>query len=590
MKLRRVRIHNYRSIIDAEIEAHDFTMLVGANNAGKSNFMNALRCFYGDIRWTDNDFPKVESSVEDQESWVELSFDDLTDNEWNTLDEKYKAGVKTHSLVLKRYFKGEKVKSKQSNIYAVVNAPDNERVFYGANTVSATKCGKIVYIPALTTPDEQMKTSGPSPLRKMLNFMLSRVIPNSSAYAQLEQAINQLNQEANCENGFLSRIAQPINEALNQWDVQIDLSVNQISSEVITKSLISYTFADKNISDTGFGLERFGHGFQRAVIYELLRLASSFQQKTQTSTNEFNPNYTLLLFEEPEAFLHPAQQENMAYHLRRFSQNAGQQVLVTSHSPVFVSKNSDDLGQICRIEKDRGISQVFQLKNKDEKILFSARSNLLDPLRRFIDDSNVEKDKKTEAHKLLENAPSDEEIANQYERFRFQLWLDSDCASMFFADKVLLVEGHSEKMLFNYLLANDWHDLTRERIFVVVALGKYNFLRFINLFTDYGIRHGIIMDNDHNKNVHAVINSLIRNRNSKFTLAEPFEFDENLENYLGLTSHVRDDQKPLQILQVLHTLKENKRNCDITHEQLSQKLAQLRQIFCRVLDIQTNRD
>jgi len=46
MKISRVRIHNYRSITDADIEAHDYLIVVGANNAGKSNVINALRCFY----------------------------------------------------------------------------------------------------------------------------------------------------------------------------------------------------------------------------------------------------------------------------------------------------------------------------------------------------------------------------------------------------------------------------------------------------------------------------------------------------------------------------------------------------------------
>ena len=576
MKLRRVRIHNFRSIIDAEIEAHDFTMLVGANNAGKSNFMNALRCFYGDIRWTDNDFPKVESGVEDQESWVELSFDDLTDNEWNTLDEQYKAGVKIHSLVLKRYFKGEKVKSKQSNIYAVVNAPDNERVFYGANTVSATKCGKIVYIPALTTPDDQMKTTGPSPLRDMLSLMLDRFIPQSEAYGRIGEALNELNREANSDHGFLSKIAQPINDALSQWDVQIDLSVNPISTDVILKSLISYTFSDTNIYHAEFGLDRFGHGFQRAVIYELIRLASKFRANHKTSQTEFDPDFTLLLFEEPEAFLHPAQQENMAYHLRQFGQEPGQQVIITSHSPVFVSKNGDDLGQICRIQKNSGISTIYQLKQTDIERLIKAGGDFLKVLKQYVADPTVDKKNKEEALKLINNAPT-EEIENQYEAFRLQLWFDSDRASMFFADKVLLVEGATEKMLFNYLLANNWNDLTRERILIVDALGKFNFHRFIKLFAAYGIRHGIMMDNDNNEKHHAVINQLIRDRKNEFTLAEPFEFSKDLETYLGISLPKRNDQKPLQIIPKL-------KDGSIAPE----KLAQLRESFCRVLAIQTS--
>lgn len=52
MKLRQIVIHNFRSIIDADIEVHDYMLLVGANNAGKSTILNALRAFYDDAKWT----------------------------------------------------------------------------------------------------------------------------------------------------------------------------------------------------------------------------------------------------------------------------------------------------------------------------------------------------------------------------------------------------------------------------------------------------------------------------------------------------------------------------------------------------------
>lgn len=573
MKLTRIRIHNFRSIIDADIEIHDFLILVGANNAGKSSVINALRCFYEDLKWTEDDFPK--KGAEDQNSWIELSFI-LSGNEWEYLADKYKEGVADQSIVLKRWFKGDKAKAKQSNIYGVVNGIEEDGLFYGAKQVSTAKCGGIVYIPALTTPDEQMKTTGPSPLRNMLNFMLKKVVSKSSAYGQLGKAFEELNNEAKNDNGFLLEIAQPINTALNQWDVKIDLSVNPISPEDITKSLIKYAFVDMLLGDTAFELDRFGHGFQRSVIYELIRIAPSFQDGKEAKKKEFDPDFTLLLFEEPEAFLHPAQQENMAYHLRRLGHESQQQVIVTSHSPVFVSKSSDDLGQICRIQKRDGISTIYQLKHADEEALIKAGGDFLDALKLYVQDTSVEQTKKTKAQQFIDNAPTDE-IASQHERFRFQLWLDSDRASMFFADKVMLVEGATEKALFEYLLANDWHDLSKERILVVDALGKYNFHRFLRLFATYGILHGIMFDNDDEKNEHAAINQLIRDRKTVFTLADPFEFNKCLENHLSLSLPGRDDQKPLQILKAL----EDK---TITADQLGQ----LREAFCNALSIQAN--
>ena len=82
MKLRRLRIHNFRSIIEADIEVHDYTMIVGANNAGKSNVLAALRAFYEDVKWSAEDVPKVGKSSD--ETWIELAFA-LTDAEWISL-------------------------------------------------------------------------------------------------------------------------------------------------------------------------------------------------------------------------------------------------------------------------------------------------------------------------------------------------------------------------------------------------------------------------------------------------------------------------------------------------------------------------
>jgi len=43
MNIGALRIHNFRSICDLEVRLSDYTLLVGANNAGKSNVVDALR-------------------------------------------------------------------------------------------------------------------------------------------------------------------------------------------------------------------------------------------------------------------------------------------------------------------------------------------------------------------------------------------------------------------------------------------------------------------------------------------------------------------------------------------------------------------
>jgi putative ATP-dependent endonuclease of OLD family len=50
MKITRVIIQNWRSVKDADFAPSDMTVLVGANNAGKSNILSAINFLLGD-RW-----------------------------------------------------------------------------------------------------------------------------------------------------------------------------------------------------------------------------------------------------------------------------------------------------------------------------------------------------------------------------------------------------------------------------------------------------------------------------------------------------------------------------------------------------------
>lgn len=549
MKIRRLRIHNFRSVIAADIEIHDYTMIVGANNAGKSNVLAALRTFYDDIKWSTEDVPKLGKSSD--ESWVELTFA-LSDTEWTNLADKYKEGVADQTLRVRRYFVSkDRVKANQSNIYGLVNGEPEESLFYGAKNIGTAKVGQVIYIPALTTAADQMKTSGPSPLRDMLNFMLKRVVSESTAFKAVEDAFGKLNDEARGDEGFLAKIAKPINDAIGHWGVRFDMSVNAVSSDDITKNLVKHAFADAMLGDTAFALDRFGHGFQRSFLYELIKLAPTFADTKKSEKKEFDPDLTLILFEEPEAFLHPAQQENMAYHLRRLGGGDGQQVMITSHSPIFVSKVADDLCQIVRARREGGITVLGQISRSVAKDVFAEGLAFKKCLEVFVSDASIPEQQKGEAKKLLVDAQSDDEIAAQEERFRYQLWLDSERAAMFFADRVLLVEGATEKVLFGWLLARNWHDLTPHRIAVVDVMGKFNFHRYTTLLEQFGIPYGLMLDDDQDKHHHKAVNEMLRNQIGKCSLAPAAFIPTHMESFLGKALPGRNDQKPVQILREL---------------------------------------
>ncbi len=552
MKLRTIKIHNFRCIITANIEVKDYMLLVGANNAGKSTILHALRIFYEDVKWTAEDFPKIGAT--DNDAWVQLTFQ-LDDDEWAGLADKYKRGAALafQLLTVRRYFKSDQkglIQKDQSNIYGLIDEQLDTELFYGAKNVGAAKLGQVIYIPAQTTTAEQTKMSGPSPLRNMLNFLLKKVVSKSAAYKEMAQAFEKLNVEARNQDGFLSDIATPLNAAIEQWGIKIDLSVNALAPEDISKSLVKFAFIDKAIGNIGLDLEQYGHGFQRSVIYELIRLAPTFKEEKKSDKKEFNPNLTIILFEEPEAFLHPSQQESMAFHLRRLADDSDQQVIITTHSPTFAGKAADEIGQLVRIHRSDGTAQAFQPQGERIKEMFEQGGELLKALQKFVGDATVPDTRKGKARDMIANLPK-EEIALQEEQFRFQLWLDGERASLFFADRVLLVEGASERALFNYLLARKWRDLNMYRICVVDVLGKYNFHRFMTLLDAYGIPHGVILDDDNGENHQGVVNDLVEKFANQNTLATPVRLPSCLETFLGVPVTSRPDKKPIEIMKAI---------------------------------------
>ena len=56
MKIKKLKISNFRSIIEVEISFEKMMMFIGQNNHGKSNVLYAILFFFGEIKIQDLDF------------------------------------------------------------------------------------------------------------------------------------------------------------------------------------------------------------------------------------------------------------------------------------------------------------------------------------------------------------------------------------------------------------------------------------------------------------------------------------------------------------------------------------------------------
>jgi putative ATP-dependent endonuclease of the OLD family len=178
-----------------------------------------------------------------------------------------------------------------------------------------------------------------------------------------------------------------------------------------------------------------GEGIQNALVLSILQ---AFEERRKKGA--------ILLIEEPEMFLHPQMQRSLYRTIRRIG--ATNQVIYTTHSPHFVAV--PDYHEVLLVRKDDNGTSV-------------QRSNLpTDPKRR---------------EKLIKE-------------------LDPERNELFFASRLLLVEGDTEKLALPVYANRLGLDLDRKGATIVEVGGKRNLVEFALISKSFGIPTGIMYDED----------------------------------------------------------------------------------------------
>lgn len=539
MKLSSVVIHNFRGITDASMNVQPYALLVGANNAGKSTIIDCIRAFYekdGFKFKKDGDFPLKGAS--DQESWIELTFA-LNDQEQDSLKDEYKTPDK--SLKVRKYFQtGERLHDGKNAAgwilgYKSDGALSNEP-FYGAKNVQSGKFGDLIYIPAISKVDEHTKLSGPSALRDLITGIMSDVVEGSEAYKSLTDSVTKFADSVRAieteDKRSLSSFEEDLNSLLSPWQTHFNLKFTTPSTAEIIKSMLGWGIRD-NYHEKPQSVEYFGSGFQRHFIYSLIQLGAKYvPQKTSKKAKDFTPSLNLVLFEEPEAFLHPPQQDDLSRNLIKVSKAEDWQIVCSTHSAHFVSRNASRIPAIIRTQRSSGIVKAFQINSSQWDDLVDANHAIEQVAAKY--------------PKVQKTMQADD-LKPEMEAVKYFLWLNPDRAGMFFAENVLLVEGPSETALINRLL-DDGKVSLPHGAYILDCLGKYNIHRFMNLLSALGVVHAVLHDDDENKDEHQELNQLISDsKNTHFTKSV-VTLPKNLEAVLGVASPGSNHRKPQHLL------------------------------------------
>jgi predicted ATP-dependent endonuclease of OLD family len=556
MQLISLQIHNFRGIRDfaTPIEFHEYTLLVGANNSGKSTVIDAIRAFYekGYKFDPERDFPA--GDVTDDESWLELKYA-LTDEEHSSLPDEYKNQDKI--LWVRKYFKTNRTNSEDRSLAGNIYAYDSygqlaDKMFYATKTVQLGKFGNVIYIPAVSKIDDAIKLTSSSPLKEIIADVLSESISQNPQYSDFREKITQLSTSSFDEQSNdapANKVRDAIDKSLQGWGMSVNFQLKTPSPEEMIKSMLDVKVVD-NATKTLYEPDQFGSGFQRHLIYSLISLRAQLEKPTKKSVaKDFLPQLTLLLFEEPEAFLHPQQQELLARELRKLAQNGTFQVVCSTHSTNFVSRQTDDITAIVRMQKNsQGYVRRHQITENQWKNILQQNINTLQNIQdvfKNIPDSKV---------KLLVRT---DDYQTEMEEIKNFMFLNPERSSIFFANSVLLVEGYSEYVLIQRLFADSHISQGDSGFFALECMGKYKLLSFMRLLDALGIPHAVIHDDDQRNNsepntplynaAHAKVNQMITDAQTPHT-KKIHMFSPDLEKFLKISHPGSDQRKPQHIL------------------------------------------
>jgi len=533
MKLTRIGIHNFRGIHDAQMTLADYSILVGPNNAGKSTVIDAVRVFYEKgIKFASaQDAPKVAAS--DKESWVELTFR-LTDAESESLAEEY--ATSDQLLHLRKYLTSTSKTWSTGTIYArLQNGELSENAFYGAKNVQSGKIGELIFIPAVSKVDDHTKLTGPSALRDLVSGIMADVVEGSDAYQTLTASVQSfaggVMKMTNEDDQSLAGFEADLNELLAPWQTKFNLNLGTPSTAEIIKSMLDWTVTEEQCGSPQ-DISYFGSGFQRHFIYSLIRLAAKYMPtKVSNKAKDFTPRLNLVLFEEPEAFLHPPQQEELGRGLATLAESEDWQVVCSTHSSHFVSRNMDRIPSIVRLRRSEGVITAHQVDEGTWKAIVDANQ--------VVNAIAVK-------HPSLKKKLAEDDTRAEMEAVRYALWLNPDRASMFFANHVLLVEGPTEVALLNRLV-DDGHVELPAGVHVLDCLGKLNIHRFMNLLGAMAVTHSVLHDDDDDADWHAEANQLISDSANAYTVGIS-RVPGDLETYLGLPPAGAPHRKPQHVM------------------------------------------
>lgn len=405
MKIKNLRIENFRSFKNETIYFNKYSCFVGPNGAGKSSILAALNVFFKEQSSSSLDT----TNLEDEDYFcmntadpirITVTFDDLSQKAKDELSDyvrqnelivtaeaefdpavgygtvkhygqrqgfeefrmffsQAKAGASASDLgtiyegLRQQFTDLPNVRSKDDKADALreYESKHTERCvlipsedsFYGINST-----GKLanfvtwVYVPAVKDAGDEVQEAKNTALGKLLERTVRTKVHFEEDIKNLRtETLSRYQQLLEKNRAGLTEISESLQRRLGDWahpNVRFDMAW---MSDPNNSVKIQQPVAGIKTGEGEFigSLARMGHGLQRSYLLALLQ---------ELANSEAPDAPTLILgCEEPELYQHPPQARHLADVFNSLS-NGNNQIIVTTHSPLFVSGEGFENTRLAR--------------------------------------------------------------------------------------------------------------------------------------------------------------------------------------------------------------------------------------------------
>lgn len=475
MYISKIKIQNFRSIKKLEFEPNKLCTLVGANSSGKTNILKAIDLVLGE-GWTTKArvvkelFFDTNLPIE-----IELFFQEtITLNYKNARGDQI-ANIDSIKLILNL--------KPELSAHTTINGGET---FYGQDEFK--KKYHFIYLPANRTLNSEMRVSEWTMLGKLMKKIHENYANHSGSEEKLKSQFKDKMKEVKefLEHDFNHTVTfSKFNKTLIKYcdqnsfglanKFQPNLNIYNINQFYKT---LQIQIQEEDFCDKVFDAENLGAGMQNLIMLSIFQTYA-----------ELNQGNVIFGIEEPEIYLYPNAQRGLYESFIKLSVNS--QLFYTTHSQNFVNAQ-------------RAYEVEVVTKTKEKGTFTTQKGS-------YLNQSNSEKGK----HQI-------------YAHF------NTERNELFFAKRILLVEGDSDKILWTILLEEKWNvDLNKNGISIISCNGKGGVIYFAGVCKLLGLSNYFgVWDRDTDEDYKDTNNIILDMISQKCGL----ELVPDLEKFVGIPS------------------------------------------------------